>query len=152
MVFRNVEQLEVVLVGFHIRCFIDLKPHLPKNAVDFAQSLGGEVQVPRIDWASGQGHVQVIFAEFTLQLLRLQGLLPGVEGIFERLLDLVDHLAHFRTLFRSQPPHLLELLGQFAFAAQVAAVPLWKSSGRVKALQFLLGLLPKCVDGYNHVV
>ena len=57
MVGRNVEQLEIHDIRFHLSRAKDLKAHLAKNLEHFAQRLRRGMNAPALWAASGQGHV-----------------------------------------------------------------------------------------------
>ena len=58
MVRRNVEQLKIASLGFHVARAINLEAHLRPDGADLAQRLRGNVQAAARCGAAGQRHIQ----------------------------------------------------------------------------------------------
>src|SRR4030067_1636937 len=74
MMRREVKELEVHFICFHVAGEIDLEAHLSENTVDLAQSLGGQVKSPANNGPTRQGDIQA----FCLQGLKQTGLVQSV--------------------------------------------------------------------------
>ena len=110
MVRRDVEQLEVVLIGFNLARAQNLKAHLGKNFGNAADGLGDGVKAPGRGLPPRQGDVQPFFGEGAAQFRLADG--GGAFFIrgFKFAADFVGALADQRALFGRQFAHLGENL------------------------------------------
>lgn len=74
VVLGDVEQLEVVFVGFYVAAAVDLEAHIAPDAVDLTQGLGGGVQAAAPLGTAGQGDIESSAGDGGLEFGRFQHL------------------------------------------------------------------------------
>jgi len=124
----EVEQLEVVLVGFHLARAVNLKAHLAENLIEFAQDLGIGMQAAADDGPSRQRDIQPFLAESALQSRLPQRLGAGGKRRLEGFFNFVGLLPYRRALLLGKRAEAAENLHEGRGAPQMGNSPLLKGS------------------------
>ncbi len=123
MVGRDVEQLKVHFIGFHIAGAVDLKAHIGPNLVNATQALGGGMQASARSGATRQGHVDAPGGKgfFHFKAFDFGGAI--FKSGFQIAFDLVGAFAKSGALFAGQFPHATQHQGDLSLFAQILAAP-----------------------------
>ena len=120
---REVEQLEVVLVGLDVARAVDLEAHLRPDGGDPAQDQRRHVQPAAPRRPAGQGDVEGLGAQAGLQRGALERRLALVERLLQPLLRQVGLAAEGRALARVEVAEAAEQALDRALLAQMAGAP-----------------------------
>ena len=113
MVARNIERVEVIVLGFHLRAFHDLEAHRHEDGEDRVDRLGDGVQPALRVGAPRQGDIEGV-----VRLRGRQRLAACGELSLQRCLDLVDALAECGALLDGEIANAFHEPGQPALAAE----------------------------------
>ena len=119
VVLRNVERLEVVVVGLDLRAFGHREAHAEEDLLDLFEHLGQRVELAERRGPAGHRHVEL----FERELLVEQGRLDRGGALLDERLDarthLVGELPDLRALLGRELAHLLEDDGELPLLAEV---------------------------------
>ena len=116
----EVEGFEVVVVVLDFRSFDDLEPDALEERLDSFESQGERVQTSRALAPPRQCHVDAARFEPGSDQIGAERFASPLERVAERPPGRVDAPAGFGPLFRGEPPHPLQLVGDQTLPAEIA--------------------------------
>src|SRR4030067_3846986 len=123
MMRREVEQLEVHLISFHVAGEVDLEAHLGENAVNLAKSLGCQVKSPANNGPTRQGDIQALCLQSVKQTGLVNCIFPLGKFGFQGLFNLIGASSDHRTLLFGQLAKLVKDAHKGRVAAQESDTP-----------------------------
>ena len=146
VVLGEVQGLEVIVVGFHLRALHHIEAHPQEDLLDLVQHQGEGMPVAGGGGAAGHGDVDGLGPELFLQLGGLQGLGPGGQLLLQGFPDLVGQLPDDGALLGGKAPHLLEDGGELPLLSQELDPQVFQLLQVPGGLELLVGRFP---DGFQ---
>ena len=150
VILGDIERLEIVVFGFHLRTIHHIKAHRLENVDQVLQHDVQRVQSAFFAVATRHGHIQ----RFVLQTCRLLRSAHRSGAGFQRFLQLGAHLVHQLThlgaLLGGQCAHAAQQAGERAFFAHHLNAKILQLARLAQRLQLLHRLLAQRFDLFFH--
>ena len=152
VILREVQRLEVIIVGFHLGTLGNGKAHADENILNLVKN-----KVKRVLLTGGAGRARKRYVNCFGSKLLFKHMLPDMsvrlfKFIFDFGANLVRHLTDNRAFLRGKPAHLLEYGSQLALFTKVANAKLLKPFGILRRGKLLLCLLANLLQQFFHCI
>ena len=136
MVLRHVQQLEIVMIIFHLGALDHLVAHAHKDVHHAIERDIHRVQRTGTPLRPGHRHIHRLGSQPRFLLARLKLRRALVQRFLKRLAHIVHQLTHLRPLLRRQLTHAAQQPRQLALLAQHAHANLLQAAGAPGLAQF----------------